>query len=162
MDLLSRQTRPFSRQRGLNIIEIMFVAFIVSLLAIIALPVYQDYAVRAKITGGISFVPPVKLRIMEYYLSTNTLPTLYSELGLVATDFSKEDSVLEKVDLVTDPRNGTIELTFDTLTLPNLGSANTILYVPIPKNGTLMWDCTAGTMINRFRPSQCRGTAEGD
>jgi len=134
----------------------MFVAFIISLLAIIALPVYQDYTIRAKVTGGISFVPPVKLRIMEYYLANNTLPTVYTQLGLTSTDFSQDDTALEKVDLVTDPRNGTIELTFDNTTIPQLAAAKTILYVPTPKSGTLTWDCTAGTMIARYRPSQCR------
>lgn len=145
-----------SRQWGLNMIEIMLVTFIISLLSIIALPVYQDYTIRAKVTGGISFVPPVKLRIMEYYLSTNTLPTVYTQLGLTSTDFSQDDTALETLDLVTDPRNGTIELTFDNIVIPQLGAARTITYVPTPKSGTLTWDCTGGTMLTRYRPSQCR------
>jgi Tfp pilus assembly major pilin PilA len=144
------------RQTGLNLIEVMFVAFIISLLAIVALPVYQDYTVRAKVTGGIAFVPPVKLRVMEYFLAQGTLPTLYSQLGLDVNDFSKGDVVLESLDIVNDPKTGTIEIVFDKLELPAVGDDNTVLFLPTPTNGTLEWDCTQGTMVSRFRPSSCR------
>ena len=142
-------------QRGLNLIELMFVAFIISLLAVVALPVYQDYTIRAKVSGGIGFVPPVKLRVMEYFISNSTLPNMYSQLGLDPTAYDG-DLVLEKIDLINVPRTGTIELTFNSLEIPALGSDNVILWEPVPNRGTLQWDCTGGTMVARFRPSQCR------
>ncbi|MFT5482275.1 MAG: type IV pilus assembly protein PilA [Halieaceae bacterium] len=152
-------TSTLFRQRGLNLIELMFVAFIISLLAIVALPVYQDYTIRAKVAGGIGFIPPVKLRVMEYFISNGTLPTLYTQLGLDPTAYDG-DLVLEKIDLVNVPRPGTIELTFSSLEIPALGANNIILYEPIPKHGTLRWDCTGGDVIARFRPSQCRPEVE--
>ena len=152
-----RRANAHSRQRGFNIIEMMFVAFILSLMATRALPVYQDYTVRAKVTGGIAFIPPVKLRVMEYWISTSTLPTNYNQLGLDPADFSGDGMVLEKLDIVNVPRPGTIELTFDRLEIPSIGDDNTVLFVPTPVNDTLTWACTEGTLVARFRPSQCRG-----
>ena len=48
-------------RRGITLIELMIVIAIIGLLAALALPMYQDYTVRAKATEGLSIMSPCKL-----------------------------------------------------------------------------------------------------
>lgn len=52
-------------QQGFTLIELMVVIAIVGILAALAIPAYQDYAIRAKVTEGLSLVAPVKTTVAE-------------------------------------------------------------------------------------------------
>ena len=54
-----------SMQKGFTLIELMIVVAIIGILAAIALPAYQDYTVRAKVTEGLSVASSAKLAVAE-------------------------------------------------------------------------------------------------
>ena len=54
-----------SVQKGFTLIELMIVVAIIGILAAVALPAYQDYTVRAKVTEGISLAGAAKLAVTE-------------------------------------------------------------------------------------------------
>ena len=56
-------------QKGFTLIELMIVIAILGILAAIAIPAYQDYAVRARISEAIAMAAPVKLAVSEYHQS---------------------------------------------------------------------------------------------
>jgi len=66
------------RQQGFTLIELMIVVAILGILAAIAIPAYQDYACRARVSEGIVAATPAKTGVAEYFFNTspNSLPTV--------------------------------------------------------------------------------------
>ncbi len=63
------------KQQGFTLIELMIVIAIVGILAAIALPAYQDYTVRAKMSEALANLAEAKTSIAEYYAANNFMPT---------------------------------------------------------------------------------------
>jgi type IV pilus assembly protein PilA len=58
-------------QKGFTLIELMIVVAIIGILAAIALPAYQDYTVRSKVTEGLTLAGAAKLAVAETYASNS-------------------------------------------------------------------------------------------
>jgi len=60
----------------------MIVVAIVGILAVVAIPAYQDYATRAKVSEAISMASQVKASVSEAYISNGALPASNMAAGL--------------------------------------------------------------------------------
>ncbi len=71
-----------TRSRGFTIIELMIAIAIIGVLAAIAVPAYQDYIKRAKVSEGIVLATQAKIAVTEYYQANNKFPISNAEAGI--------------------------------------------------------------------------------
>lgn len=135
-------------QQGFTLIELMIVVAIIGILAAVAIPAYQDYTVRAKVTEGIGLAGAVQSGVAEYFSSIGTLPTSNALAGLPSANSVRGNAV----DNVSVGASGTILVTFSGAPI----AASTIIIVPTTTNGAVAWACTTGTLLDKYRPANCR------
>jgi type IV pilus assembly protein PilA len=137
-------------QKGFTLIELMIVIAIIGILAAIAIPQYQDYTKRAKVSEVVNAASPCKLAVSEFYSSTNSFPASLASAGC--------DTVVTNV-YVASVAVGTGGVITATSKVP--GAAGTILFTPTAPNGTTVisavdWACSVGTIDPKYVPSSCR------
>ncbi len=151
------QKSPLARrvQKGFTLIELMIVVAIIGILAAIAIPSYQDYTVRAKVSEIMGLVSGSKVSIYEDYASDGDMPAAADS---VITD---QDAVFEASAFITNAAYtrtsdtvGTWVLTLGGLTADANGDTLNIVFTGGPTG--LTTDCTGGNLDDKFRPANCR------
>lgn len=138
-------------QQGFTLIELMIVVAIIGILAAVAIPAYQDYTIRAKVTEGIGLGASAQDSVAEYFSSIGTLPDTNTRAGLPGSNSIRGNNV----DNVVVGASGTILVTFSGASGgPITGS--TIQIRPTTTNGAVSWSCTQGNLQAKYRPSNCR------
>ena len=135
-------------QQGFTLIELMIVVAIIGILAAVAIPAYQDYTIRAKVTEGVGLAGAAQTGVAEYFSSIGTLPGTNGAAGLPGSQSIRGNSV----DNVNVSASGTITVTFSGAPI----AASTIIVTPTTTNGAVSWNCTGGTLLDKYRPSNCR------
>jgi type IV pilus assembly protein PilA len=141
-------------QKGFTLIELMIVVAIIGILAAIAIPAYQDYTIRAKVTELINAAGVCKTSVAEYYQAVGLFPTDQTKAGCsnVGT-LNTVAPVVIASGLITVDASGTL--------LTQLGAGKTFSYTPSTgAAGTPItaWTCNSGTttIIPKYLPATCR------
>jgi len=143
-------------QQGFTLIELMIVVAIIGILAAIALPAYQDYTIRAKVSEGLVLASGAKVSVAE-----NAANGKNFDAG-----FTAPAATANIATVAIAPATGTITVTTTaaigggTVTfVPTSGGAalaGTATASTIPAGGSIEWNCTGGTLAAKYRPAQCR------
>ncbi len=136
-------------QQGFTLIELMIVVAIIGILAAVAIPAYQDYTVRSRVTEGLSLASAAKTSVSEFFSSNNTFPTNNASAGLPASASISGNSVTSVA-----VANGLITVTYNSTIPPSNGQ--TLTLSPTTAAGAISWNCTGGTLQAKYRPSSCR------
>ncbi len=141
-------------QKGFTLIELMIVVAIIGILAAVAIPAYQDYTIRAKVTEGLSLASAAKTGVSEAFGSEGAWPVDNTEAGLPAAT-SIAGSHVQSVQVSAAGATGTITITFKGD--PNISGDMMTLNATSP-GGQVVWDCgtTTDTIEPKYLPSSCR------
>ena len=132
-------------QKGFTLIELMIVVAIIGILAAVALPAYQDYTIRAKVSELVLAASGFKTSIAEKAQTDNTLTS--SGAGLTVSFTGKVTSG----SVTTD---GVIVIGGDATTL---GTPVSVTLTPtLQGDGKVTWACTSATTTFKYVPAECR------
>ena len=137
-------------QQGFTLIELMIVVAIIGILAAIAIPAYQDYTIRSKVTEGLNLASAAKSGVSETRISNGTFPSDNQSAGLGSTIASKY------VSGVVVSAGGLITVTYGN-SVDAVINGSTIVFTPTMKNNTVVdWTCKTGSLTAKYRPANCR------
>ncbi|MFT6682671.1 pilin [Haliea sp.] len=143
-------------QKGFTLIELMIVIAIVGILAAIALPAYQDYTVRAKMSEPLATLAEAKTTIAEYYSAVGRLPTA-AAAGINAFP----DKEIVKSIVYTSGTSGPLltAIVQDGI-IPGAAGDSFVLSGTTRSDRSIDWKCKpAGSdaIPAKYLPANCRG-----
>ncbi len=136
--------------RGFTLVEMMIVIAIIGILSMIAIPAYNDFTIRSKVSEGLSLASAAKLSVMEYYLAQGQWPRNNTSAGMphpesISGDFVQSVAVSDNEIIVTFGEGAGPGLTNKNLVL----SAN-------DQGGSITWQCNGDDIDNKYLPPNCR------
>ena len=147
-------------QKGFTLIELMIVVAIIGILAAVALPAYQDYTIRAKVSEGAIAASSIKIGVADMFANRG-MAGVAAYATEVAAGVAANQIQTDKIEtIVVTPGTGAITVTFLTTAtgqregIPQLAGAASLIYVPTINGAAISDTNSTGSITWRCNPNQ--------
>ena len=142
-------------QQGFTLIELMIVVAIIGILAAIAIPAYQDYTNRAKVTEAVSALSAATTSVGEYYTSQGSMPADATKAGVNTGAIGNYVAGLAYTQ--SSATVGVIEVTLGSTGLPSDLAGKKFKMTGTGSTQGVTWACTTTDAPVKYLPANCRG-----
>ena len=143
-------------QKGFTLIELMIVIAIIGILAAIAIPAYQDYTIRSKVSEGLNMSGAAKLAVAETFDSSGSFKADNASYGLPAAA-SISATYVSAIDAAEGGADGVIHIHFHEIAAGKVDHDDEVLLTAQTGSpGAMGWVCSSPDIDARFLPANCR------
>jgi type IV pilus assembly protein PilA len=160
--LITPQTKPPSPE-GFTLIELIIVIAMISILAALAIPSYQSYMIRTKVSEGLILSANLKNHVSEYYLLHSRFPENNAEMGFSPEGTEFSGKYVAQITTEGHDNELLLRITFNQgkHTPTEMQNKSFIMLAEhLGENKPLIWRCQADTdetgLISSFLPAECR------